>query len=221
MASPGEELPMRGMVPPVPLGAEIPPEPPHVAARTLAEASRLLAGATAFFFLAFVFAYFYLRALNVEHMWRPRHVHPDQAFGGAMIGCVVASALVTFLAGRQMKRGAPSWLGLASGGVVLGLAAVALQCIEYTVQDFGPTNGAYASVFCIWTAMYMLAVLGAMYWLETALATELRARRRPAPREGDIAEADRLIAPGLDAGVFYWAFLAAIGVVTYVTLYLL
>jgi heme/copper-type cytochrome/quinol oxidase subunit 3 len=221
MASPGEELPLRPMVPPVPLGTEIPPEPPHVGARTLAEASRLLAGASAFFFLAFLFAYFYLRSLNVEHLWRPPHVNPDQALGGGMIGCVVLSALLTFLAGRQMKRGARSWLALVAGGVVLGLAAVALQCIEYTVQNFGPTNGAYASVFCIWTAMYMVAVLGAMYWLETDLATELRARRQPAPRDGDIAEADRLIAPGLAAGVFYWAFLAAIGVVTYVTLYLL
>jgi len=30
-----------------------------------------------------------------------------------------------------------------------------------------------------------------------------------------------LIAPGLDAAVFYWAFLAGIGVITYVVLYLL
>ena len=52
------------MVPPVPLGAEIPPEPPDVGARALYIAGRLLAGATTFFFLAFVFAYFYLRSLN-------------------------------------------------------------------------------------------------------------------------------------------------------------
>jgi heme/copper-type cytochrome/quinol oxidase subunit 3 len=221
MASSSEQLPPGRMVPQVPLGTEIPPEPPEVGARTLAEASRLLAGASAFFFVAFLFAYFYLRSLNVEHMWRPAHVNPDQALGGAMIGCVVVSAALAFLGERQMKRGSPKWLLTVSGALALGLAAVALQCVEYTVQHFGPTNGAYASVFCIWTAFYLVAVLGAMYWLETDVATELRARRRPAPREGDIAEADRLIAPGLDAGVFYWAFLAAIGVITYVTLYLL
>ena len=104
---------------------------------------------------------------------------------------------------------------------MFGLAAVALQCVEYTVQHFGPTDGAYASVFCAWTAFYLIAVLGTMYWLETQVATELRARRKPAPLQGDIRDADRLIAPGLDAAVFYWSFLAAIGVVTYVTLYLL
>jgi heme/copper-type cytochrome/quinol oxidase subunit 3 len=108
----------------------------------------------------------------------------------------------------------------ALGGVALGLVAVALQCLEYTRQHFGPTDGAYASVFCAWTALYLIAVLFTMYWLETQVASELRARRNPAPVEGDIRQADRLIAPGLDAAVFYWAFLAAIGVVTYVVLYL-
>ena len=37
----------------------------------------------------------------------------------------------------------------------------------------------------------------------------------------DITDPDRLIAPGLDAAVFYWAFLGVIGVLTYVMLYLL
>ncbi len=59
-----------------------------------------------------------------------------------------------------------------------------------------------------------------MYWLETQIATELRARRTPAG-SGDIKDPDRLIAPALDACVFYWSFLAAIGLFTYVVLYLL
>jgi heme/copper-type cytochrome/quinol oxidase subunit 3 len=221
MATPSEEMPLGRMVPPVPLGTEIPPEPPDVGARTLSEASRLLAGATAFFFLAFVFSYFYLRSLNEEHAWRPKHVDPDQALGAAMIACIVLSALLAVLGGRQMKQRSARWLPMVAAALVLGLVAVALQCVAYTVQDFGPTNGAYASVFSIWTAFYLVAVLGAMYWLETMVAGELRARRQPAEREGDIREADRLIAPGLDAAVFYWAFLAGIGVITYVVLYLL
>ena len=77
-------------------------------------------------------------------------------------------------------------------------------------QNFGPTDGAYASVFCAWTAFYAIAVLATMYWLETQVATELRARRSPA-EHGDIGDPDRLIAPGLDACVFFWAYLAGIG----------
>jgi heme/copper-type cytochrome/quinol oxidase subunit 3 len=221
MASASEGLPLRPNVPPVPAGVEIPPEPHDVGARALSVASRLLAGASTFFFLAFIFAYFYLRSINQNHLWRHGHVDPNQALGAAMIACVVLSAALTVIAGRQMKSGSRGWLVPAAVGVALGLAAVALQCIEYTKQHFGPTDGAYASVFCAWTAMYLIAVLGTMYWLETQVASELRARREPAPVDGDIRQPDRLIAPGLDAAVFYWAFLAAIGVVTYVVLYLL
>jgi heme/copper-type cytochrome/quinol oxidase subunit 3 len=209
------------MVPAVPAGVEIPPEPPDVGARALSVASRLLAGATTFFFLAFVFAYFYLRSLNQEHLWRPKHINPNSALGVAMVVCIALSAVLTIIAGRQLRRRSRGWIGAAIGGLVLGLAAVGLQCVEYTVQHFGPADGAYASVFCAWTALYLIAVMCTMYWLETQVATELRARREPAPQEGDIKDADRLIAPAMDATVFYWSFLAAIGVLTYVVLYLL
>ncbi len=220
MSASSEERPLGMMVPPVPAGVEIPPEPPDVGARALYIAGRLLAGASTFFFLAYLFAYFYLRSLNQNHMWHPGHVKAEQGYGAAIIVCVLISAALAIFAGRKMKAQSRDWLGLATAALVLGLAAVALQCIEYTVQDFGPTNGAYASVFCAWTAFYAIAVLGTMYWLETQVATELRARRRPAKSDGDIKDPDRLIAPALDACVFWWSYLAALGAIAYVTLYL-
>jgi heme/copper-type cytochrome/quinol oxidase subunit 3 len=221
MSSPSEKLPLGLMVPPVPAGHEIPPEPPDVGARALSVASRMLCGASTFFFLAFVFAYFYLRSINADHMWHPKHVNPSQGLGAAFIVCILLSAALAIVAGRRMKAKAPHWVAPGIASVALGLVAVVLQCIEYTAQHFGPTNGGYASVFCAWTGFYLIAVLFTMYWLETQVATELRARRAPAAADGDIKDPDQLIAPGLDAAVFYWGFLAAIGVVTYVTLYLL
>jgi heme/copper-type cytochrome/quinol oxidase subunit 3 len=221
MAQPHEEKPLGLQIPAVPHGVEIPPEPADVGARTLSIAARLLAGASVFFFLAFAFAYFYLRSLNQHGMWKPAHVKPDQALGVAFAICIVLSALSMVLAGRQFKSGQRSWTTAASAGLGLGLAAIALQCIEYTVQNFGPTDGAFASIFCAWTAFYLLAALATMYWLETNLASELRARREPASAEGDIKDPDRLIAPGLDASVFYWSFLASIGLLMYIVLYLL
>ena len=219
MAAESEQRPLGYVVPAAAAGVQIPPEPPEMMARQLSVASRLLCGSTVFFYLGFVFAYFYLRSLNQDHMWRPAHVKPDQAWGAVFLACLVVSALATILSGRLMKRRARAWLPFAVTGLVLGLAAIAAQCLEYTVQDFGPTNGAYASVFCVWSAFYLIAVLCTMYWLETQVATELRARRQPAGSSGEIKDADRLIAPGLDAAVFYWAFLGAIGVLTYVLLY--
>lgn len=238
MASESEQRPLGMMVPPVPAGIEIPPEPPDVGARTLSVAARLLAGATVFFFLAFVFAYFYLRSINQDHFWLPSaaqlkeqnliHISlaPNQALGAVFVACLALSVLGSIAAGRQMKRRSRGWLAPAAASLVLGLGAVAAQCVEFVVQKFGPTDGAFASVFCAWLGFYLVAVMGTMYWLETQVATELRARRVPA-REldeetgADIADPDRLIAPSLDAAVFFWSFLGLIGVLTYVILYLL
>jgi heme/copper-type cytochrome/quinol oxidase subunit 3 len=219
MALPHEEKPLGLQIPPVPQGVEIPPEPPDVGARALSIASRLLAGATIFFFLAYVFAYFYLRSIDSSHAWRGPHVHVDQALGAAFAACILVSGALVIVAGRMMKSGGAAWVQAATASLVFGLAAIALQCIEYVQQSFGPTRGAFASVFCAWTAMYLIAVLATMYWLETQVATELRARRQPAG-SGDIKDPDRLIAPALDACVFYWSFLAGLGLLTYVVLYL-
>jgi len=221
MASHSGDRPLGMVVPPAGSGVEIAPESPDVGARALSVAARLLCGATTFFFMAFLFAYFYLRSIDQSAMWRPHHVKPDQAFGAAFIACIVLSVLAAILAGRSMKGGSRGWTAPAIAAVALGLVAIALQCIGYTKQHFGPTDGAFASVFCAWTAFYLIAVLATMYWLETQVATELRARRAPAHGEGDIEDPDQLIAPGLDAAVFYWTFLGAIGVLMYVVLYLL
>src|SRR5947209_13033263 len=109
---------------PVSPRGEIPPEPPDLAARSLTVASRLLAGGTTFFFLSFVFAYFYLRSINEEHMWRPAHTHldPSQGLGAAMVACIILSALATIAGGRAMKAGTRSWTTFVGIGLVLGLA---------------------------------------------------------------------------------------------------
>ncbi len=116
MSASSEELPLGLMIPQVEAGTEIPPEPPDVGARALSVAARLLGGASTFFFLAFVFAYFYLRSLNQDHMWRPAHVKPDQALGALFIACVVLSVLASIVAGRQMKAGLAQLAGARDRG---------------------------------------------------------------------------------------------------------
>jgi len=225
MASEGTVGP--GEVQPVPYqarpGQEAPAERRERGLRGLSIAARLLAGASTFFFMSFLFAYFYLRSLNNAHMWKPAHVKPDQGLGAAFIACIVLSAAAAILAGRRQKNWS-GWTTPTIVAIVLGLAAVALQCIEYTVQKWGPTAGAYASVFLAWTAFYLIAVLGTMYWLEIQVATELRERRKPTARPGEgvteYEDPDKLLPRGMDAAVFYWAFLAGLGVIAYVVLYL-
>jgi heme/copper-type cytochrome/quinol oxidase subunit 3 len=213
--------------------ARLPPvaeqEPPGVRRKrgsdALDIAARLLAGAATFFFLAFVFAYFYLRSLDVDHQWRPAHVDPDQALGAVFVACLILSVVLALVAGRAQERGSRSWVTLTTVSLLAGLAAVASQCVAYTVQHFGPTDGTFASVFCAWTAFYLIAILGTMYWLEIQVATELRERREPAARPGEgvtrYEHPDRLLPRGMGAAVFFWTYLGALGVVMYVILYLL
>src|ERR1035438_10837607 len=137
-AAPHEEKPLGRMVPPVPHGVEIPPESPDVGGRALYVASRLLAGATTFFFLAFLFAYFYLRSINQDHMWRPAHVNPDHGLGAAIVACVLLSAALAILAGRHMKRDFSGWLGPPLLALGLGLAARGVPGVEGTVPALRP-----------------------------------------------------------------------------------
>jgi heme/copper-type cytochrome/quinol oxidase subunit 3 len=187
------------------------PEPREWQPRVTWLGARLFAAATAFFFLAFVFAYFYLRSLDTNGNWKIGHVDPSIGLGTAIAATVVLSALLArAVASRQATPAGAGWLAIA-----LGLAAVVLQCIEYATLGFGPASGGYASVFVGWTSLYAIAVLGTMYWLETQLATAVRARR-----EG-LTTDEELLRAGLEAATFFWQFLAGIGVLAWVILYLL
>ena len=72
-------------------------EPPELLGRNLVSASYLLAGATAFFFVAFVFAYFYLRSLNNAGMWKPKGVDASIALGHGRRRLLCASAVLVRL----------------------------------------------------------------------------------------------------------------------------
>ena len=155
-------------------------EPPELMGRNLNSAAHLLSSATAFFFLAFVFAYFYLRSLNNAHLWQPKHVDPSLTLGTLVMALTVASALLVRLgvldhrAARRQQWRLKGLLALA-----VGLLAVVLQFVEWFSAGFGPADGGYASVFIGWTAFNVLFVLGTLFWLENLVATAFRYRRIP------------------------------------------
>ena len=70
-------------------------EPPEVMARNLRIAAHLWSSATAFFFAAFLFAYFYLRSLDSSAVWRPKHVDPSLTLGTLTTAALVAGDLPT------------------------------------------------------------------------------------------------------------------------------
>jgi heme/copper-type cytochrome/quinol oxidase subunit 3 len=185
----------------------IEPESSELVSRNLATGIRLWAGATTFVFFCPFFAYFYLRSLDSAGLWRPAGVDPPQGFGAAVLAIALLSSVALLVASRP--RWESAWRPLVALSLVLGLAGVVLQCVAYARLGFGPTDGAYASVFVAWTALNALFVLGTMLWLETLLAYGLRTR-----------DSLPLVRPRLGALAFYWAYLAGLGVVMWVVLYL-
>ncbi len=209
-------------------------EPPELMGEGLKVGSRIWASATAFFFFAFLFAYFYLRSLNSYGLFRPKHVDPSQTLGALItLGVVVAAVLLRLgLADHRAER-RPAWRVKGAIAAVVLVAALALQIVEWSIQGFGPTDGGYASVFVGWTGMQALFVLGLLYWLETTLATSFRYRGAQYQRAAEQASGDAhrtapdienplvLVRPELEALSFYALFLAGLAVIAWIVLYLL
>jgi heme/copper-type cytochrome/quinol oxidase subunit 3 len=201
-----------------PLASHIEPEPHGWQPRALWVTARLLCGAVSFFFLAFLFAYFYLRSLDVNQSWKIGSVHPSVAFGVIIAVVLIASAVLMRLAAARPTAGLP----LATGALGLALLSVLLQVIDWTTLGFGPASGAYASVFIGWTVWYAVFTLPCAYWIETQVASVWRARRegidRPR-REGVPADDVELLVAGIEACSFFWSFYVACGVLAFVILY--
>jgi heme/copper-type cytochrome/quinol oxidase subunit 3 len=204
-----------------PLTEQVQAEPPDWQPHAIRLGGRLLCGSITFFFVAFLFAYFYLLALNTNGHFRIGSTQPPVGLGTAIAGLLLIGAIVYRLAARR-----PVVDVLAAGALALvcTLAAVALQFYEYTTLSFGAASGGYAAVFFGWTVWYaVLALIGA-YWIEIQVAGLVRSRlgagERRSRREGVPADDDELLRAGIEASSFYWAYFVAIGVVAFIVLYL-
>ncbi len=194
-------------------------EEPAILAANLNVGVRLFSSAVAFVFVAFVFAFFYLRAVNSNGLWRPAHVEPAAGIGVAMLVCVLAATALFTFGRHSLAAGARGgWLAGVSLALVFGSAAVVIQLLQYTDYSFNPESGGYASVFVGWTAMFLFFWIGALYWLETFLAQSLR--RPPEAVESEITRPLAVMGPSADACIIYVSLMAGVEVVAYVLLYL-
>lgn len=203
-----------------PTHPRIEPEPPEWQLRALTAGARLLCGAWAFFYVAFLFAYFYLRSLDLNEGWTVgHHVTPAIGYGIAIVVVLVGSAVLLRLA--ALRPAATVTLG--SGALVLALGSIAIQCIQYAELSFGPANGAYASVFIGWTGSLAFFTLLCAYWIETQVASIWRLQRgevQRALREGVPTPDTDLAYAGVRACSFFWSFYVALAFIAFVILYL-
>ncbi len=194
-------------------------EDPAVLGANLAVGARLLASGVIFLFMAYVFAFFYLRALNTNHDFHPAHTNPPTGFGVAILLCVLGSTAVFEFARRSLDDGKGSpWRIGSLLALVLGLAAVVLQFIEYFNLQFGATGGGFASVFLGFTVVFGVFWLGAVYWIETLCAQSLREPR--SALDSGVAAPSTQLRPSADACVVYLYALVLVELFAFVLLYL-
>jgi heme/copper-type cytochrome/quinol oxidase subunit 3 len=192
-------------------------EDPAVLGSNLAVGARLLASAAVFFFMAFVFAFFYLRALNTNHDFHPAHTNPPTGYGVAILLCVLGATATFELARRALADGTGTpWRIGALLAFVLGLAAVIVQGVEYYNLPFGAGDGGLASVFLGFTVVFGVFWLGAVYWMETLWAQSLRR-----PQTGDdVAAPSNLLRPSAAACAVYLYVMVLVELFAFVLLYL-
>lgn len=203
-----------------PVAEHIKSEPPEWQPRATRVGARLLSGSISFFMVAFLFAYFYLRSLDLNHGWKIGAVHPSKGLGVAIMALFLFGAVAYRLAAKREEVDVVLAGTLA---VLFSLAAIALQFFEYTTLDFGASQGGYAAVFFGWTSLYAIVALLGVYWIWIQIASLLRVRRegpRAEALEGVEIDENDLLRAGIEASSFYWAYYAAIGVIAYIVLYI-
>jgi heme/copper-type cytochrome/quinol oxidase subunit 3 len=196
-------------------------EPPEILAHNLQVGARIMAAAQSFALLVFVFAYLYLRALNSNGDWRPKHVHPSAGIGAALVACLVACALAYALGLRRLGDGTErAWRVAALASLALGLGAFGLIIAQFASIAFGPTSGGYASVFVGWHAFYGLNLLLVLAWLEILIAQSLHTHTQAVtPATGQIAAPFEVMRPAGDALAVILYVAIGFGVLGYILLY--
>jgi heme/copper-type cytochrome/quinol oxidase subunit 3 len=182
---------------------------PEVDARLARVGTRIWIGADVFFFIAWFFAFFYLRALNNNHDWTPSGVgHPNRAVGAAILVLVLLSAGLYWMGSRRIVAQRATARLLLWLALLAGILCFAVQMYEFQHLGFDPQLGTgYASVFVGLKAVWLFQLVAALFWLTTHIA-----QSRP--------RGDATIRPA-SAAIFgnFMVFLAGIGLVSYLVLY--
>ena len=173
----------------------IDPEDPALLNANIAMGARLMVSGVVFLFMSFVFAFFYLRALNSNHSFLMPHAKPPDGWGVAVLVCVLGATAVFEGARRQLRDGTGRPWRLGAGlATVLALAAVVLQAIEYFNLSFG-----------------------AAYCIETLWAQSLR---QPTHAAGDVGTPSQVLRPIADGCVLFLAVMSLVEILAFILLYL-
>jgi heme/copper-type cytochrome/quinol oxidase subunit 3 len=182
---------------------------PEVDARVARVGTWIWIVADVFFFAAWFFAFFYLRALNNNYDWLPPGTtHPTRGWGAVIVLLAIVSAGLTWAGARAIVTQLATarlffWLAL-----IAGILAFGVQIYEFQHLGFDPQQGGgFPSVFVGLKGVWLFQLTGAMFWLATQVA-----QARPS---GDTTIRPKSVVTFAN----FMVFLAAIALVSYLVLY--
>jgi heme/copper-type cytochrome/quinol oxidase subunit 3 len=166
----------------------------------------LFIGADASFFLAFVFAYLYLKTIDTPDLWMGSSNGGSVLLGGIVAVALLVGGVAAWLGVRGLREGtAERWRRGAAIAVLTGV--VALIAIAWQLATIGYNPSGYDSVLIGWNAALGLHILV----VTPLLVGSFLERRGPGP----ISAADLA---SVAAVTWVWAFLGAIGLLGFLLL---
>lgn len=182
--------------------------------------SRLFVAVSAMVFGGGAFAYFYLRSLNGNGLWRAQGQQPSTFISVPVLVLTVVGCVLYLVTTRRLLRGQSSgadWRMTSAVTVGALVLAAGIQLWGMRRLPFFPGSSGYASVYVAVMPLFAVWLLIGAYWVETLLARTLRVPWVTAP-VGDNADGDEVIAftGSLEGSRLFVGFLGLLVVVLYV-----
>ena len=172
----------------------------------------LFIGSEAMLFGSFFAAYFFVRVVNpnAPTHWPPEPFHYPVFVASVNTAILVTSSFTVHWATQSIKRNDRN--GLRAGlvlTILLGLAFLLTQAVEYSHIGFNTSDGAFASTFFGLTGLHGVHVFIGLTLLTIAAVRSFRGHFSPEHHHG------------LELPAIYWHFVDVMWIVVWATVYLL
>jgi heme/copper-type cytochrome/quinol oxidase subunit 3 len=167
-----------------------------------------------------VFAYFFLRSLNGNGLWRPPGQKVSPFISVTVLVLTLAGCALYFWSSRRLGRArsaATDWRVATAVSMLLLVLAAAVQFWGLSRLPFFPGSSGYASVYVAVEPLFALWLLIGAVWAEMLLARSLRVRWILAPVGDNASSATAASFAGSLAGLrVFMGFLGLLVIVLYV-----